>query len=190
MDIKNSDKQKNELNSSQGQNSEEETIFTKENIKYDVNMKLPDGTFILNYDNDQYPLVPFAHYKLKYKKKEVINHLNEEEEENNKFSQNELLNKNLLDSQKEKNGSGKNIDLSNLEKKLDDLKEDLNNMNREGQKNKRIFNRNNRNSKYQGQKASKEIFDEINAELTQKMEELIEKYSYKRDKKKKLAKAV
>ena len=45
-------------------------------------------------------------------------------------------------------------------------------------------------SKYQGQKAGKEVFDEINAELTKRMEELIEKYSYKRDKKKKIAKAV
>lgn len=39
-------------------------------------------------------------------------------------------------------------------------------------------------SKYQGQKASKEVYDAINSELTSKMEELLEKYSYKRDKKK------
>lgn len=45
-------------------------------------------------------------------------------------------------------------------------------------------------SKYQGQKAGKEVFDQINAELTSKMEELLEKYSYKRDKKKKQAEAV
>lgn len=38
-------------------------------------------------------------------------------------------------------------------------------------------------SKYAGQKPSKEIFDEINSELTKKMEELIEKYGYKKKEK-------
>ena len=39
-------------------------------------------------------------------------------------------------------------------------------------------------SKYQGQKATKEIYDEINAEITKRMEEMIEQYSYKKNEKK------
>ena len=35
-------------------------------------------------------------------------------------------------------------------------------------------------SKYQGQKATKEVYEEINAQITKSMEAMIEKYSYKK----------
>ena len=38
---------------------------------------------------------------------------------------------------------------------------------------------------YEGQKASKEIYDEINEKITKSMEEMLAKYSYKNKKEKK-----
>ena len=44
-------------------------------------------------------------------------------------------------------------------------------------------------SAYQGQKATREMYDEISQKVTQSMQDLLEKYSYKKDKKKREVKA-
>ena len=37
-----------------------DSIFTKDNILYDVIIKFPDGSTLRNYNNDQFPVIPFC----------------------------------------------------------------------------------------------------------------------------------
>ena len=37
-----------------------DSIFTKDNIKYNILIKFPDGSTLKNYNDDQYPVIPFC----------------------------------------------------------------------------------------------------------------------------------
>ncbi len=66
--------------------------FTKDNVKYGIVFKFPDGAFLINYDDEQYPIIPFAfesydsdlNNSMKYR----INQYNYQKIENNKINTN------------------------------------------------------------------------------------------------------
>ena len=42
------------------QTSLRDSIFTKDNIKYNILIKFPDGSTLKNFNDDQYPVIPFC----------------------------------------------------------------------------------------------------------------------------------
>ena len=40
--------------------SERDSVFTKDNILYNVLIRFPDGSTLKNYNDDQFPVIPFS----------------------------------------------------------------------------------------------------------------------------------
>lgn len=57
MEIKHEEVQNNIFIS---QTSLKDSIFSKDTIKYDIIIKYPDGSTLRNYNDDQYPVIPFC----------------------------------------------------------------------------------------------------------------------------------
>ena len=126
------------------ENSEESIIFTKDNVKYYVDITFHDGAVLRNYDDDQYPVVPFAHYKLKYFDNKEENKNYNGKMRSSRSLKDKLLDKKISNSLNENNELKKKLEFSNLQKKINELEENVFIMNRDNYKR----NRRNRNSKY------------------------------------------
>ena len=53
--------------------------FTKHNVKYNIQLRFPDGSILINYYDEQYPIIPFAFedYDMDYITKTVKNKINQ-----------------------------------------------------------------------------------------------------------------
>ena len=77
--------------------------FTKYNVKYNIQLRFQDGSILINYNDEQYPIIPFAFedYDMDYISKTIknkINQLKKGEYENNNKMQTKLLDKLRMNS--------------------------------------------------------------------------------------------
>jgi len=86
-------------------------LFTKDNIKYGVNYFFPDGSKLINYNDDQYPLIPFT-----FPDNETIKIM--------KISK-RFLKKLKSNTKKKNNEIKKKIDYLKMEKHIDKFKNDI-----------------------------------------------------------------
>ena len=116
--------------------------FTKENVKYGILFKFPDGAFLINYDDEQYPIIPFAfesydsdlNNSMKYR----INQYNYQKIENNKIKSNNLLEISRLNAKIKNNDYKGNFNYTELRSQIDGLKKNVQALT-EKNKNKGIY---------------------------------------------------
>ena len=103
--------------------------FTKDNVKYGIVFKFPDGAFLINYDDEQYPIIPFAfesydsdlNNSMKYR----INQYNYQKIENNKIKSNNLLEISRLNAKIKNNDYKGNFNYTELRSQIDGLKKNV-----------------------------------------------------------------
>ena len=99
----------------------QEYIFTKDTVKYGVEIRFPDGAFLINYYDEQYPIIPFAFEDY------VIDYLNNNQQNNDIIDNNQrmkinLLDKGRLDAKIRNNELRGDIDYSKFKSQIDELK--------------------------------------------------------------------
>ena len=121
---------KYKLKRNKPKNSQEEEIlipfdfkFTKDNVVYEIFLRFPNGALLINYKDEQIPIIPFAFedYPLDIPKdiKMKINKRREEIMRNNKLMKNNLLEKNRLKAKIQNNGNKENIIYDKLKGEID-----------------------------------------------------------------------
>ena len=139
MEIKEEDGQNNIFIS---QTSLKDSIFNKDTIKYDILIKYPDGSTLRNYNDDQYPVIPFCldedsikaeinlqNLRNQEKRENNIN-INEKIDEDNNFKENNNKNENI-----ENNEFNKNINDFNFQNQSIELKDKIFVLNSQSDKN-------------------------------------------------------
>ena len=136
MDIKTEEALNNVIIS---QISLKESIFNKDNVKYDILIKYPDGSTLRNYNDDQYPVIPFCLDEDSIKSDIYFQRLIENQNQNN-INNNEKIEKNLIEDNKsnenqENNGLNKNInDINIFQNQSIELKDKIFVLNRQSDK--------------------------------------------------------
>ena len=129
-----------------------DSIFTKDNIKYDIIIKYPEGSSLRNYNDDQYPVIPFCWDEDSIKndinfqnilKNGNINHNKAEQIENNNAKENNSEENNDKKSNIENNELNKNINDFNFQNQSIELKDKIFVLNSQSEQNDDIKNINN-----------------------------------------------
>ena len=129
-----------------------DSIFTKDNIKYDIIIKYPEGSSLRNYNDDQYPVIPFCWDEDSIKndinfqnilKNGNINHNTTEQIENNNVKGNNSEENNEKKSNIENNELNKNINDFNFQNQSIELKDKIFVLNSQSEQNDDIKNINN-----------------------------------------------
>ena len=111
-----------------------DSIFTKDNIKYDIIIKYPEGSSLRNYNDDQYPVIPFCWDEDSIKndinfqnilKNGNINHNKAEQIENNNAKGYNSEENNDKKSNIENNELNKNINDFNFQNQSIELKDKI-----------------------------------------------------------------
>ena len=107
----------------------ESFIFTKDNVRYGIRLAFPNGSFLINYDDVQYPIIPFAFESydddLKENNKHKINQYNNQKIENTKINANKLLEISKLSTKTKNNELNENINYAELRSQIDELKKNV-----------------------------------------------------------------
>ena len=126
-----------------------DSIFTKDNIKYDIIIKYPEGSSLRNYNDDQYPVIPFCWDEDSIKndinfqnilKNGNINHNTTEQIENNNVKGNNSEENNEKKSNIENNELNKNINDFNFQNQSIELKDKIFVLNSQSEQNDDIKN--------------------------------------------------
>ena len=129
-----------------------DSIFTKDNIKYDIIIKYPEGSSLRNYNDDQYPVIPFCWDEDSIKndinfqnilKNGNINHNKAEQIENNNAKENNSEENNDKKSNIENNELNKNINDFNFQNQSIELKDKIFVLNSQSEQNDDSKNINN-----------------------------------------------
>jgi len=115
-----------EINEKEGQNnifisqtSLKDSIFNKDTIKYDILIKYPDGSTLRNYNDDQYPVIPFCLDEDSIKADIKLQNLRNQEKRENNININEKIDED--NNSKENNNTNENIENNEFNKNINDF---------------------------------------------------------------------
>ena len=101
------------------QTSLKDSIFSKDTIKYDIIIKYPDGSTLRNYNDDQYPVIPFCLDEDSIKADMNYQNLRSKEKKENNINTNEKDYE--IDVSKKNNNKNENIENNEFNKNINDF---------------------------------------------------------------------
>ena len=104
--------------------------FTKDNVKYNIQLRFLDGSILINYSDEQYPIIPFAfeEYDIDYISKTMKDEIYQIQKgtfENKSKMPIKLLDKSRMNAKIMNNELKQNNNYTHLKNEIDELKKNL-----------------------------------------------------------------